>query len=146
MNCSESGCNASEEPAPDPRRLRDHQGDRPRRLRRGVRRQAAPHGARLRHEDPQQVGHAQTRRGRLFPRREGRPRQGRSTLDHRSSLRLPGRQQSRNFSSILFFFTSFSSSFLIFFLTQLLHVGSRLLFQLFWMENVISHGKLERRP
>ena len=71
-------------------RLRDLEGDREGRVRRGLRRQTEEHGPRLRAQDPQQVGDAQAGGDGLLPGGERRARVRRSSLDHKSSLRLSG--------------------------------------------------------
>ena len=71
-------------------RLRDPEGDRPRRLRRGLRGQAEELRPGLRPQDPQQVGDAEESRDGLLPGGARRPRVWRPPLDHQPALRLPG--------------------------------------------------------
>lgn len=78
-------------------RLRDLEGDRAGRVRRGVRCQTARHRPRICTQDPQQVGNAQEGRDGLLPGGEGRPRLGGQEMDHKPALRLPGRDESGEF-------------------------------------------------
>ena len=74
-------------------RLRDPEGDRARRLRGGLRRQAEGHRPRLRPQDPEQVGDAEAGGDGVLPGGAGRAGVGRPPLDHQPPLRIPGRDQ-----------------------------------------------------
>ena len=71
-------------------RLRDLEGDRAWRFRRGLRRQVKEHGQSVRPQDPQQMGDAQASRNGVLPGGTRCPRFRRSAVDHEPSFRLPG--------------------------------------------------------
>ncbi len=71
-------------------RLRDLEGDRAWRVRRGLRRQVKEHGQGLRPQDPQQMGDAQASRNCLLPGGTRCPRFRGSALDHKPPFRVPG--------------------------------------------------------
>jgi len=71
-------------------RLRDLEGDRARRVRRGLRRQVEEHGQGVRPQDPQQMGDAQASRNGVLPGGKRCPRFRGSPVDYKPSFRLPG--------------------------------------------------------
>ena len=85
---SQAGGQSREGPSAVQGRLRDLEGDRPRRIRRGLRGQAEEHGPRLRPQDPQQVGNAQEGGDRVLPGGTRRSRIRRSAMDHQPPFRF----------------------------------------------------------